>query len=464
VLIIMTDQHRRNYMTAAGNATVPTPGIDRIAARGVRFNNAICPYPLCAPSRAALMTGLYAHTMGVVKNDDVLSWKTPSIADHFNGAGYHTGLIGKMQFNDGHNHGFRYFLGFNDWFMYLGPKLQHYADEIANNPIAPQFFESVNDGGCGLPELVSVWGKKSPWVGHVSHMGYASDLEPEDQFDAFVARESCRFLERHGKEPFLLVSSFLRPHDPFHPPREWAEKYPVESMTLPPVGDVGQYPRSVQNRIAGYQRREPAQLKAHRAGYRGNLAYVDMCVDQLYRTLERLQLINDTIVIYTADHGEMDGDHGLYQKFCLFEPSIGVPLLVSWPGRIPENKVSDALVEYFGIFPTAADLAGLAQPKGLDARSFAKLARDPSARGPEAIFAEWNLGSTADCYTVRTGRYKYIHNHQDIPELYDLESDPGEKVNRGADPSLGRVRNQLNDRLRAWYDVDKNSYRPVSKV
>src|SRR5579884_855047 len=114
VLILMTDQHRRDYMTAAGSSVVPTPNIDRIAARGVRFTNAICPYPVCAASRAALMTGLRPHTTGVINNTDVLSWKIPTIGDHFAKAGYHTGLIGKSHFNDAHSRGFQYLLGFND--------------------------------------------------------------------------------------------------------------------------------------------------------------------------------------------------------------------------------------------------------------------------------------------------------------------------------------------------------------
>lgn len=451
-------------MTAAGDATVPTPNIDRIAARGVRFTNAICPYPVCAASRAALLTGLHAHTTGVINNTDLLPWNTPTMAHHYASLGYHTGLIGKMHFNDAHRHGFDYFLGFNDWFMYLGPKVQHYADEIANHPIAPRFFETVNDDGSGLPELPAVWGSKSPWAGHVRRMGLASEMEPDDQFDAFVARESCRFLERHGHEPFLLVTSFLRPHPPFHPPHPWAEKYPVDRMDLPPVGDAGQYPRWLQRNIERFQKLGPERLRAHRAGYLGNLAYVDTCVGEVYRTLERLGLAENTIVVYTADHGEMDGDHGLYQKFCLFDPSIGVPLIVSHPGRLPEGRTSDALVEYFGIFPTLAELSGAPGPRGIEARSFAGLARKPEAAGPEAIFCEYNLRSANDCYMVRTRRHKYIYNHGDIPELYDLEADAGEKVNQGANPSFGRVRAQMHDRLIGWYNPATNPYRPSSKA
>ena len=459
VLVIMTDQHRRNYMTCAGSSIVPTPNIDRIAARGVRFTNAICPYPVCAASRASLLTGLHAHSTGVINNTDLLNWKTPTVADHFAGRGYHTGLIGKMHFNDGHSHGFQYFLGFNDWFMYLGPKVQGYADEIANHPIGPQFFNTVNDDGSGLPELPGVWGGKSPWAGHVKRIGLPSELAVEDQFDAFVAREASRFLERNGNEPFFLVASFLRPHPPLHPPADWAARYPVEQMELRGVGETDQYPKWLQRNIARYQGLGPERLKAHRAGYLGNLAYVDTCVGDLYRTLERLHLDSNTIVVYTADHGEMDGDHGLYQKFCLFEPSVGVPLIVSQPGTLPENKVCDALVGYFGIYPTVAELTGAPAPKGIDAASFANLVRSPEARGPDAIFCEYNLRSNSDCYMVRNRRYKYIYNRNDVAELYDLEADPGENRNLGSAAGMSGVREKLHEQLMAWYDVAHNPYR-----
>lgn len=462
VLIIMTDQHRWDYMTAAGESPVPTPNIDRIAQRGVRFVNAICPYPVCAASRMAMLSGLYAHSTGVIDNGDRLSWKTPTVAHSFGNRGYHTGLIGKSHFCDGHSHGFQYFLGFNDWFMYLGPKMQGYADEIANNPDLPslsKFFRTVNNNGAGLPELPAVWGKQLPWAGHVKQMGLASELSPDDQFDAFVARESCRFLERYGNEQFFLCANFLKPHPPFHPPQPWANKYPVENQVLPPVGDITQYPKWLQHNIEGFQRSGPEPLQEWRAGYRGNLDYVDTCVGEIYQTLERLDLVKNTIVIYTADHGEMDGDHGIYGKFCFFDGSVRVPLIVSQPGKLPENRTSDALVEYIGIYPTIVELTGATPPHDIDARSFAELVHNPDAVGPDAIFSEYNLRSDNDCYMVRTKRHKYIFNHDDIPELYDLENDPGENRNRSADPSLASIRRELHDRLLTWYNPSRNPYR-----
>jgi arylsulfatase A-like enzyme len=203
----------------------------------------------------------------------------------------------------------------------------------------------------------------------------------------------------------------------------------------------------------------------------GNLAFVDTCIGYLYGALEKEGLADNTIVVYTSDHGEMDGDHGLFQKFCLFEPSVRVPLIVSFPKHLPENKVTDALTEYIGLYPTLSELARLEPPRRttlldvpgapqrMDAVSFADVLRNPDSDGPPAAFSEYNLRSQVCEYMIRTRRYKYIFNHGSTHELYDLQADPGEFVNRIDDPSLKKVRDQLHERLMAWYNPDGNPYR-----
>jgi arylsulfatase A-like enzyme len=185
-------------------------------------------------------------------------------------------------------------------------------------------------------------------------------------------------------------------------------------------------------------------------------------VGEVYKSLEELGLIDNTIVIYTSDHGDMDGDHGLWQKFVLYEPSVAVPLIVSYPKTIPQGKVSRALVEYMGIYPTLAELTGTGVPEGIDARSFAGAARNPGQAGPEAAFSEYDLGSAVPQYMIRTQRYKYIYNDGQIDELYDWEADPGEYVNRAKDAGMKRTRDRLRDQLFAWYDPGQNPYRPKS--
>ncbi len=474
VLILMTDQHRADLMTCAGNDLVPTPGIDRIAERGVRFSRAYCPYPVCVASRMALLTGLYGHTTGVDTNTDRLDWRYRTMAHHFSEHGYLTGLIGKMHFNDAHKHGFEYYLSINDWLMYLGPKAQHYADEIASHPHTTHFLRTVDDSGAGFPDVEGLWEGLSPWVGHVTRSDFAtmaSKLEAEDHLDMFVARETVKFLRQYRDQRFFLVASFMKPHTPFFPPREFAEKYPVDTMALRPVGDTATYPKHIQQRIRNYQAKYPRLLRAGRAGYLGNLAFVDTCVDHVYRGLEELGLADNTIVVYTSDHGEMDGDHCLYQKFCLFEPAVQVPLIVSYPKRLPQNKVSRALTEYFALYPTLTDLAGLPRPERttlvdmpnaparLDARSFADLVRNPDAAGPPAAFAEFGLRSPMPRYMIRTDRHKLIYNHGAMHELYDHERDPGEYANRIDDPAYKAVRRDLQDQLFAWYDPESNPHR-----
>ena len=270
VLIIMTDQHRRDLMSCAGTHFVATPSIDRIAARGVRMTNAYCPYPVCAASRMSLLTGLYPHNHGVIRSTDRFDWRAGTMVRAFAEQGYLTGLAGKMHFQDPRTHGFEYQLSINDWLMYLGPKVSIYANEIANDPYQPNIINTVYDDGAGLPILQGVWNVPSPWAGHVRQhdfLNLASELESEDHLDMFLARETVRFIEQPGNRPFFYIVSFMKPHAPFFPPKEWARLYPVDKVVLPEVGDMSGYPFHVQERINYDQSLGEAHHRAHRAGY-----------------------------------------------------------------------------------------------------------------------------------------------------------------------------------------------------
>jgi choline-sulfatase len=474
ILVIMTDQHRYDLMTCAGRSIVPTPNIDRIAMNGVRFANAYCPYPVCVASRMSLLSGLYAHHTGAINNTDRLDWRYRTIAHHFTESGYLTALIGKMHFNDAHNHGFEYYLSINDWLMYLGPKVQIYANEIASHPMTDVFTRTVIDDGAGFPDITGLWSGASPWAGHVVRSDFrsmASQLEAEDHLDAFIARETVKFMQRYADQPFLLFASFMKPHTPFFPPQPWADMYPIEQMALPDVGPIKAYPSFIQQRIKHTQSSDEHQRKAHRAGYLGNLAFVDVCIGSVLDALEELGLQDDTIVVYTSDHGEMEGDHGLFQKFCLYESAVRVPLIIRYPKRCPQAKVSDALIETIGIYPTLCDLADLPQPisdpivptwetpSRLDAVSFAELVRNPEAKGPDYVFSEYALRSRNPQYMVRSHRYKYIHTFGgECHELYDLMSDPGEYRNLLKDRDCPGIAQEHLAQLLNWFDLATNPF------
>lgn len=471
VLVLMTDQHRADLMSCAGNDTVQTPNMDRIARRGVRFENAYAPYPVCVASRMAMLTGQYAHGTGVIDNTDRLPWRVRTVAHHFNSHGYLTGLIGKMHFCDAMNHGFEHYLSINDWLMYLGPKVRLYADEIASHPLSEHFFRTVMDSGAGFNDVEDLWEGPSPWVGHVTRRDFgsitsmASRLEAKDHLDAFVAREAAKFVRRHRDEPFFLIAGFMKPHTPFFPPAEYAERHPIDDVVLPEPGNIEQYPPKVRDYFERHLRIPERRRKAGMAGYRGNLEFVDCCVGRVHDALEEEGLLEDTIVVYTSDHGEMHGAHGAFQKFCLFEPAVKVPLIVSRAGRLPAGEVSGALTEYFGLLPTLAELTGTeideAIRRDMDSLSFADLVRRPELPGPDAVFSEFGLRSRHPSYMIRTKPWKYVY-HQDMgEELYNLDEDPGENANLAAERRHSRLKDDLQRRLFEWYHPDRNRFRAV---
>ena len=302
----------------------------------------------------------------------------------------------------------------------------------------------------------------------------ASQLEADDHLDMFIARETVKFIRSHRREaPFLLYASFMKPHTPFYAPREYAERYPIADTELPEAGDVSGYPEHLQRRMVSMSQADEWRRRAHVAGYLGNLAFADTCVGVVLDALDELGLWEDTIVVYTSDHGEMGGDHGLLQKFCLFEPSVRVPLIVAHSPSLPAASVSEALIEQIGLYPTLVDLAGLPEPgppprvafpgaaDALDGVSFSGCVRQPMATGPDAAFSEYNLRGRPCQYMVRTAQYKYVYNEGSTHELYDLGEDPGEFRNIWAADGDSSTAREHRERLFEWFDPATNRFRAV---
>ena len=338
VLLIMSDQHKPDALGFSGHKVARTPNLDAFAATATNFSNCYCSNPVCTPSRASLLTGLYTHHHGAFNNGTPWPFEHKTMAHMFGAAGYMSALIGKMHFVDAQTHGFDYRLDFNDWYQFLGPKTKLYADELGHP-----------NSGSGLPEIDDLWRDfGDPWKdarekddrqGNVS-IGRVSKIPEEQQFDSFVARESIRFLKQHSRQqPFFLVTSFLRPHDPFMPSQRFADMFRPEDMQLSPSYgkvDLETVPREVRNAIERNnptpELNNPETARRHMAYYYANLAEMDDNAGKVLRALHELNLDNDTIVLYTSDHGEMLGDHKLWQKFQFYESSVRVPLIVRSPG------------------------------------------------------------------------------------------------------------------------------------
>ena len=457
LLILMADQHKPDCLGIAGHPVVKTPNLDTLAHSGMRFSSAYCTNPVCTPSRASILTGLYTHHHGALNNRTPWPFQHKTIANYFGAAGYMSALIGKMHFVDAQTHGFDYRLDFNDWYQYLGPKTKLYADEL-----------SRANSGSGLPQIDDLWRDAGdPWKGTRDlddregpvAVGGVSKIPEPDHFESFVARESVRFLKNHSKDqPFFLISSFLKPHDPFMPAQRFADMFRAEDMRLPDTWgkvNLDEIPvavrRSIEHNAPTPELNNVDAARRRIAYYYANLAQMDDCAGIVLRALRDLDLEKDTVVVYVSDHGEMLGEHGLWQKFQFYESSCGIPLIVRAPGIAPANRRCATPVSLVSLLPTLAELCDVSVPSTFDGPSLAAQVHQPEIASNSPVFSEYDLGNPRAKYMIRDANWKYTFWTHDMPELYDLQSDPKEMRNLALRAEYRSRVDELKSKLFRWY-------------
>lgn len=455
ILLLMADQHKPSCLGVEGDTVAHTPNLDRLARESVRFTSAYCTNPVCAPSRASMMTGLYTHTLHD-HMDRPYGPRFETLPVSFGNAGYFTALIGKMHAVDAQLHGFQYQLEFNDWFQAIGPATRLYADELGGP-----------NSGAGQPQIKGLWHRHDPWKGHRTPdhrlgpvaVGRPSLMPEEQHFEEFVASETVHFLETYAEQdrPFFLVSSFLKPHDPFMPAERFAAMYEPEQMQLSPTwgkAHLDKIPKRVRYEIEHSpftpELVHPADAKKRTAYYYGNLAQMDECAGKVLDALTRLGLDQNTIVVYTSDHGEMLGDLGLWNKFQFYQGSCGVPLMFRLPGSSPAT--CETPISLISLYSTMTDLCGVPRAKPNEGASFAHLVRDPASKqGYGPVFSEFSLGNSAAKFMIRDGQWKYTYWVDDMPELYNLSADPQELNNLALDAEYAPKVTELKEKLFDWY-------------
>lgn len=431
VLFLMSDQHAARVMGCAGHS-VQTPHLDRLAARAARFDNAFCQAPVCVAARGSLITGLYPEAHGANLLGDALSDRLRTVAHHFAEQGYQTAAIGRMHFVDeSRRHGFEYRINEADYRASLSD------EERARIAAASQPGGSVE----GIP----------------------SDLPQHLWQDSYMADQTIRFLQerRDRDRPFLLWSSYLLPHTPLNPMRQYFERYDPASLTLPERRDDALEDGFEGHLIRAKERQwydQPEEeLRRSLAGYYGNISQVDACIGRVLSALADCGLDRNTIVVYTSDHGEMAGAHRMWTKHNMYDESVRIPLLVRLPGQ-QQASLHPELVEQVDLYPLLADLCGLPPPRQIHGRSFAPLLRGEPFTPRQAVFAQYdfcrNVFTRDDRYVgkpplrmIRTQRYKLNHLDWGRDELFDLAADPGEHCNRIDDPSLSDVADDLLQKL-----------------
>jgi choline-sulfatase len=413
ILLLMVDQLAAAWLPPYGHDVVQAPNIAALAGEGVVFDSAYCASPLCAPSRAALLTGRLPSRTGVYDNAAELRASEPTVMHRLRAAGYATCLSGKMHF--------------------VGPDQLHGFEQRLTTDTYPADLDWTPDWR--LPPT-----ERLPWyhtMESVLRPGVCAASMQMDYDDEVAHRavRKLRDLARGGQEqPFFLCVSFTHPHDPWELRPGYWERYEEAAIDLPAVGAIPRAeadPHSLRLRdMAGIDDIEltDAQLRTARHAYYAAISYVDERIGEVLGALAESGLRDDTIVLFTADHGEFLGERGLWYKMAFFEPAARVPLIVSAAGRLAAGRVPEP-VSLLDITPTLLDLCGLESSGDLDGRSLAPALIGAGAGDADVVAEYLAEGVTAPAVMLRRGHLKYVWCADDPEQLYDLESDPNELVN-----------------------------------
>ena len=421
IVIIMADQLSPQFTGAYGHPVVKTPHIDALAARGSKFDAAYCNSPLCAPSRFSFMAGQLITNIAAYDNAAEFPATIPTFAHYLRTVGYRTCLSGKMHF--------------------VGPDQLHGFEERITTDIYPSDHAWTPDWE-QPDERIDKWYHNMDSVKEAGEAATTFQIEYDDEV-AFFARRKIFEYAMEKIEPFCMVASFIHPHDPYVARPEWWNLYTDDDIDMPQdFSDIDPDPHT-KRLMAGIEADvvdcSEDEIRAARRAYYANTSYFDSKVGELVKTLEEAQLLDNTIVIVTSDHGDMLGERGLWYKMSFFEHSARVPMIMAGPGIV--HQTVENACSLVDILPTLLDAAGADPDLGMpiDGRSLWPVATGNKDTDDEAI-AEYCAECAAHpIYMIRRGKLKYIHCDIDPPQLFDLAADPDERVNLAEDPSYAEA-------------------------
>ena len=423
ILLILPDQMRATAMGCDGNAQVKTPHIDRLAGEGMRFRRTYANVPVCCPARAILLTGTYPHVNGMMANDLRLREEQVTLAERLRDAGWRTGFVGKWHLDGGPR---------EPGYVPPGPRRQGFefwaAYECHHRHFEPDYFRDT-------AEKIVV-----------------HKFEPEASCDFAV-----EFLRTRPRDrPFFLTVQMGPPHDPYGAPDEYLRQYDPAKLEPDPTWVEGSETRPMPK--AGLRRGPlasrfvPVGGREEIAAYYAAVTAIDDQVGRLLAVLRETGAEANTIVLFTSDHGDMLGNHGLRRKRKPHDESARVPGLLRWPGHVPAGRVVDTLFSHVDMAPTLLGLAGLPVPPEMQGADLSRVARGETEEGPDAvllqIFVPFNPDGIARPWRGLITREHTYARFEDAPwVLFDDQADPRQQRNLAADPSAVAVRERLDARL-----------------
>ncbi|MDX6599279.1 MAG: choline-sulfatase [Gaiellales bacterium] len=422
VLLVMADQLAAAHLPAYGNAVVHAPRLSALAAEGAVFESAYCASPLCAPSRFALLTGRRPSQIGAYDNAAELPAGTPTIAHVLRADGYDTALAGKMHF--------------------VGPDQLHGFEERLTTDVYPSGFDWTPDWRLPVDEGLEWYHNTTSLLS--SRVAEAAMQTDYDDEVCFRAVQKIRDLSlRRDEQPFFLTVSFTNPHDPWEIRQQYWDLYDEREIDAPLVGSL---PRSEADAhslrlrdMIGLDRSPLGEADVRRArhGYYAAISYLDERVGEVLDALSATGLDRETVVVFTADHGELLGERGLWYKMSFLEGSARVPLIVRTPG-FPARRI-EGPVSQLDLAPTLAQLTDApAGEAGFEGRSLAGALEGAPPPG-EALAEYLAEGVRAPAVMIRRGRHKYVRCPGDPDLLYDLAADPLELRNLASEPAGGQL-------------------------
>ncbi len=432
LLVIMTDEHNASVTGCYGNEIVRTPHLDGLAGRGITFDACYCNSPLCVPSRQSFTGGKYVSRIGTWNNHTVLPPDAPSLPRVMNEAGYESVLCGKQHYEQGNYYGFNALVG-------------RYKDKDGNDREFPfNTHGGMNGkGGRRAPDDLSDKGLSSRFSEKELRVGDDSGVLFRD---ALVTRETVRFLQERGRgdKPFFLFTGYLAPHFPLIVPEAYWLPY-KDNVPMPeiPPGHLESQPLNYRHHRAGFGTTNvPDEIvKRAREIYYGMTQWVDEEIGKVLQALENSAAGDNTVVIYTSDHGENLGEHGLWWKNTMYEQAARVPLIVSWPARWTGGQRRTQACSLVDLVQTIAALGGAETPGDWDGDSLLPWLDDPKAGWKDQAVVEYYSHPIASGFSmIRQGPWKYVYHTAPGEgfgperELYDLQSDPGEFRNLAALP------------------------------
>jgi arylsulfatase A-like enzyme len=449
-------------MPCAGNQVIRAPHLARLASESFYFKHTYCTQPLCTPSRGCVLTGLWPHHHGARGNDHPLRPDVRTLAEYLP-ADYVTGYFGKWHLGNEitPQHGFQHWRSIEDGYreFYSAGVDRNQRSDYHHFLLQRGYPPDQPDPAGGPPAFSRT---------------LAAALPAPLTKSAFLARETERFLaERKGDAPFFLSVNFLEPHPPTYGPFNDAHDpatIPVGAAFGRPVeGDASRHHRRRCELVAreGYKNHplnSESDWRRVRANYYGLVTLVDQAIGRILAALEASGQADNTIVVYTSDHGDMLGDHALMQKGVFYEQATRVPMLIRIPWLGRKSTVVNAPFSHIDLAPTLLDMMRPGVPAKLDGTSWAERLREPGKIAENAVVVVWNdakhPGEAARCL-VTPDRWKCTFYHDDAPTLYDLTADPDEMKNLGHDPAYrARIKSYASD-VRRWQELVGDTLRLV---